>query len=169
MTQATHIVIAGAVAKPLIASGNPLAIFAVSLFSHYLSDAIPHGDYSLRVVDDGPSAMDREIAGSNKDKLVDISKVALDALVGVACLLALYRPEITLHNALIFGAIVLGGMLPDILQPMYYWFKRAPFTYTHAFHNFMHTQYRLTTMGYKKTAIISQLVIAMFSLYIIAL
>ncbi|MDP3989522.1 MAG: hypothetical protein Q8P93_04800 [bacterium] len=168
MTQATHILIAGAVSKPFIALGSPLAVFLVSLLSHYISDAIPHGDYPLRVVDDTNDAMNRNIAGTTKDKLIDISKVGVDTLIGIGILMALYQPAITLENALLFVAVVLGGMLPDILQPLYYWFKRPPLTWAHQFHTLMHTPHRLVNMGYSKSAIISQTAIAFLAIaYII--
>jgi len=167
MTQATHILIAGAVAKPFIALGNPLGVFVISIVSHYIADAIPHGDYPLRVVDDTTDAMNHTINGDTKDKLIDISKVAIDASIGVALLLALYQPDITAQNAVLFGAIILGGMLPDILQPFYFWFKNVPLTLLHRFHTFMHTSHRLVEMDYIKTAIISQVMIALLAIFYI--
>ncbi|KKW21186.1 MAG: hypothetical protein UY61_C0012G0009 [Candidatus Adlerbacteria bacterium GW2011_GWC1_50_9] len=51
MTLATHIVIAGAITRP-IAGAHPALLFLVSLASHYLADAIPHWDYDIRSVPD---------------------------------------------------------------------------------------------------------------------
>ncbi len=140
MTLATHAVIAAAVAKPAIAI-HPLLGFVVAFASHYFADAIPHGDYNLRSLKDDEPAEKRKFS-SRSDFLYDLWRIAFDGILGAAIVLAIFRPA-SLEELLTWFSVILGGMLPDLLQGIYYT-RRAEFLRpVQVFHDYMHTKIKL--------------------------
>lgn len=117
MTLATHIAIAGAISKPLMAGGmGPLGLFIVSVSSHYLADAIPHYDYKLRYFVD-----EKEVAPPFRlgDFLIhDVTRVLADALLGIALLFFVTGTPFTLHSLLLWSPVIIGSTLPDFLQAL---------------------------------------------------
>ncbi|MBI1975522.1 MAG: hypothetical protein HYS59_00795 [Candidatus Vogelbacteria bacterium] len=165
MTLATHILIAGAAARPLFVAAPLPVVFTVSLLSHYLIDAVPHGDYILASVNDSErDPMKRVVNISSKTVAPDLIKITLDISIGSALLYFLTNGAPTLAYLLPFTTVVVGGILPDLLQPLYYFWKKPPMTHLQAFHKFIHTDVRLRELGYIKTAIISQLCIVGISI-----
>ncbi len=140
MTLATHAVIAAAVAKPVMAI-HPALGFVVALLSHYLADAIPHWDYKLRSLSDTEPLEKRKFS-SRKDFLHDLARIAFDGVLGVAVVLAIFRPA-SLSELLIWLGVIMAGMLPDLLQGIYYT-RRAEFLKPlQVFHDFIHTKIKL--------------------------
>lgn len=143
MTLTTHIIIAAAAAQPF-AEFHPAVIFTVALASHYLSDAIPHWDYSILSFPD--KSMDdvhkRRWNFGIRTFWIDILRIGTDFFIGSTILWLILRPAIPaewLTVLLIFA----GGALPDFLQGVYYT-RHADFLKPlHVFHDFMHTKIKL--------------------------
>ena len=119
MTLATHIAIAGAVSKPLIAGGlGPIGLFLISAGTHYLADTIPHYDYKLRYFVDEKEG---EVAPPFHffDFLIrDVGKVAGDALFGTVLLFLITKTPVTLSSLLLWSPVIIGATLPDLLQAL---------------------------------------------------
>lgn len=140
MTLATHIVIAAAVAKPLLIIHPALGI-AGALVSHYLADAIPHWDYRLRSLpEDIPE--DQRTYTSLSDFLYDLAKMAFDAIAGAVIVFAVFRP-FTLPELLFWSSVIIAGVFPDFLQGIYYSPWGRFLKPIHAFHDYMHTKIKL--------------------------
>lgn len=168
MTLATHILVAAAATKPFTGAPFPI-VFAVALASHYLIDAVPHGDYSLGSIDDDANdPLRREVKKDPAAIARDLFKIFCDVLLGATLYYILQPIPFSLQALLPFGAVILGGILPDALQPVYYLWKRPPMTGIQQWHKFMHTNLRLVRMGYLKTAIVSQLAIVAIAAILIA-
>ena len=154
MTLATHILVAGAITKPFLGQVNDLVIFVISIFSHYLSDAIPHFDYKLASIEWRPGEKHNSRIHPNVQLIaVDLLNIAIDVAIGTSALILLTRPEPTLANLITHSLIIIGGILPDALQPIYIMYKKFPMTLIQIFHDFWHAELRLKL---EKRAILSQ-------------
>ncbi len=121
---------------------HPLAAVVVAVGSHFILDAIPHWHYpipSLKRDLKNPSAgrfvFDRVFAG-------DILKTGLDCLLGFVAVFGLslwHAPQA--WPWAILGASL--GVLPDLLQFIYYASKGRVFPNLHLFHKHIHTLTRL--------------------------
>ncbi len=158
MTLATHILVAGALVKPLAGSIPTSLIFATALASHYLADAIPHYDYKLL-------SKDRDNLEHPKLKkdwrliIIDLSRIFLDMTIGATLLYFLF-PSLPIFW------VVAGAILPDALQPLFWLYKKFPIKHTQAFHDFMHSKLRL---DFNASAIFSQLTLVAVSIAILAI
>ena len=144
MILSTHILAAAAVTRSLAASVHPAVLFFIALASHYLLDAIPHKDYQLSSVKTGIVGGRQEVIDVDFRKIPrDIVKVFFDIAVGTLVVYLIYRPEFNFSSILPFAVIVAGAVLPDILEP-FYWFYKKPLTiYIHRLHRFFHTGFIL--------------------------
>jgi hypothetical protein len=136
MTLTTHAV-AGALIGA-IASQN-LAFVAVAAFaSHFLLDSIPHWDYALASSErDSDNPLKDDIKASGKTFFIDLSKIAFDAILGVAIAVVLfYSGPTTVLIGAVVGAIF--AILPDPLQFAYMKIRREPLISLQKFHLFMH-------------------------------
>lgn len=141
MTLATHIVIAGAIAKPLMGL-NPIFAFLAALASHYLSDAIPHWDYDLESLEERDNTEKQRWNFSRNSTVGDFAHAALDGLLGSAFLFVVFPPT-SLDIFYWLVVVVMGAVLPDFLQGLYF-FRRPPWMRPiHNFHSFMHTKIKL--------------------------
>lgn len=141
MTLATHIVIAGAIAKPLMAY-NPIFAFLAALASHYLSDAIPHWDYDLESLEERDNSEKQRWNFSRSSTVGDLAHAALDGLLGSAFLFVVFPPT-SLDIFYWLVVVVMGAVLPDFLQGLYF-FRRPPWMRPiHDFHSLMHTKIKL--------------------------
>ncbi len=164
MTLATHILIAGAITKPFLGGVSNLVIFIISLSSHYLADAIPHFDYKLLSIEwKKDEKQNSKIIPKVSLIATDLLNIAIDIAIGTAFLLVLARPEVTLANFITYGLIILGGILPDALQPIFIIWKKFPMTIIQSFHDFWHAKLRLQ---FNRTAILSQGFLFILAVYI---
>ncbi len=166
MTLATHIMVAGAITKPFLGRLSWPFIFVISALSHYLSDAIPHYDYKLLSItwsEEHPKSHNIDL------KLhliaVDLLNIAIDVAIGSAFLLILARPELNLHNIITYGLIILGGILPDALQPVFILWKKFPMDIVQEMHDFWHSKLRLHL---NRTAIASQGLLFIIAAFLIS-
>ncbi len=140
MTLATHIVIAAAVTKN-IASRHPVLGFFAAIASHYLSDAIPHWDYSLRATEYNED-MEKLRWGRNRALMWrDLRHFALDGFIGAAVVLIAIRP-VSAAQWTWAGLSIVGGVLPDFLQGLYFLGMRFLLP-LQRFHDLAHTKMRL--------------------------
>ena len=140
MTLATHIVIAGAITRP-IAGAHPALLFLVSLASHYLADAIPHWDYDIRSVPDEHKQNPDAIRWNFSDRMFwkDVFRFGIDACIGFGMLLLFSWPESwpALFNIVLISA---GSVLPDFLQGVYFTRKAEFLKPVKQIHGFFHTR-----------------------------
>jgi len=158
MTLATHILVAGALTRPLAGSIPASLIFVTALASHYIADAIPHYDYKLLSKD----RSDPDRPKLKKDwRLItlDLTRIFLDIAIGATLLYFLF-PSLPL------SWVILGAILPDMLQPLFWLYKKFPIKQTQTFHDFMHAKLRLDLTA---LAIFSQLTLAALSIAILAI
>lgn len=145
MSLATHIVFAAAVTKPLLETRSPLLIFVVAFVSHFVIDAIPHFDYKLSSVKDDDS-MQAEIERSYKAITKDILNIGVDVLIGSIILFAVYSLTTSPFPALTFLIVILGAVLPDALQALYWLFKNSPIKYLQRLHLFIHANTKIKSL-----------------------
>ena len=142
---------------------HPIIGFAVGFSSHFLLDAIPHWDYSLRSMkgdDKNPMNTDMII---NKDFLKDLLKIGADGVLGLlfSCVLL----GIIFHNS--FFIILLGamaGMIPDALQFFYFKWKHEPLLSLQRFHIWVHPKINLHDRPV--VGVLSQVVLICFVVFI---
>lgn len=160
MTLTTHSIIAAAITKPL-GHAHPVLIFALAIFSHYLSDAIPHWDYKINSVENLENPDNRRI-GSNRGAIKkDIIHFTFDGLLGAAIVIFVIQPATFQQWAWALAAIT-GGCLPDFLQGLYV-FKIKILRFPQRFHDFFHSKICLSP--YPLIGIPFQAVILFIALY----
>jgi len=159
MTLATHIAIAGAISKPLMAGGmGPLGLFVVSVATHYFADAIPHYDYKLRYFVD-----EKEVAPLFRlgDFLLhDVTRVLADALLGILLLFLVTGTPFTLHSLLLWSPVIIGSTLPDFLQALRWVLPGALLDTIQKAQEFFHGRKLL----WSTSAVLSQTVILLLAL-----
>ncbi len=164
MTLTTHIAIAGALGKPLIAGGmGPLGLFIVSVGSHYLADTIPHYDYKLRYFVDEKEG---EVAPPFRlfDFLIrDVGKVAADALIGTVLLLLVTGTPLTIPTLLVWSPVIIGATLPDLLQALRWVVPGAILNRVQKVQDFVHAR----KLSWSMSAVFSQVLILVLALTII--
>lgn len=107
MTLAAHAAIGAAIG---ISVGNPALAFLFGFISHFIADAIPHGD----------SAEANEFWSTRKVKKSSAAIVVIDAIVAMFVILWLASSDlITPWGAFTWG--IVGGLLPDLLVGLYEW------------------------------------------------
>lgn len=175
MTLTTHILIATAVAKPFF-NAHPALVFTAAVASHYLADAIPHWDWHLSSVEeDFSDKHDHKLILSKGVNIRDLAKVSLDIVIGITIAFLILRPELNIKELTPLALSVLGGILPDMLQPIFWiWKKNNPFVFVKKFHSFMHSKIRLGKhiwAGQKYIIIgkVSQSIIAFMAIWLISL
>jgi len=175
MTLTTHILIATAVSKPFFAA-NPALIFVSAVASHYLADAIPHWDWHLNSVEEDLSDKhDHKLILEKRVNIRDLIKISLDITIGSFIAFLILRPELNLKELTPLALSIFGGILPDMLQPIFWlWKKNNPFIFIKHFHSFMHSKILLgrhlwTDKKYITIGKISQTIIALTAICLILL
>ncbi len=141
----THAVVGGAIGVAL--RSHPVSAFLFGFLSHFVLDAMPHWDYHLESSRKHSSG-DR-LQGNfvmNRSFVFDLIKIGTDLLTGaVIVYLFLYGDVLNISAFLVQGTFwgMVGGVLPDVLQFVYYKTKREPLTTLQKFHLSVHTQKRL--------------------------
>ena len=141
MTLTTHSIIAAAVTNPLT-HAHPALVFTAAVASHYLSDAIPHWDYSLYSLQNKEHPDTRSWSNNIRLLIKDLLRIAFDACLGLIVVALLVDPH-TLQEWLYVILSAIGGMLPDFLQGCYITFKLPALRPLQRIHDIMHTKIRL--------------------------
>lgn len=127
------------VAAASVFPSNPMLAFSVALASHYIMDAIPHWDYKLlSSKEDSKTPLNNDIV-IGENFIFDLRNVFIDALLGVIISFLLFYFFGFGHSVLILIVGIIGGIIPDILQFVYFKIRKEPFKSLYIFHNFIHS------------------------------
>lgn len=138
MTLTSHAVIGLALASFIPAGPYQLPLaFVLSLGGHYLTDAIPHWDYTPPLLQrDQTNALNHQLIRGKKFWL-GLGWVAGDGLVGLILGLVIFH--LGLGFSLGFCASsMFGSVLPDFWQFCYLHFRRQPWLGLQKFHHLWH-------------------------------
>jgi len=119
MILCTHAVVGAALAS--FVPSHPAAAFAIGFASHFVLDAIPHWDYSIKSRSINPMIGAPIVFDSAL--LQDAVTIGFDGLVGIMVALFLFGSSAN-QWAILLGAI--GAMLPDPLQFVHARLPREP-------------------------------------------
>lgn len=100
MLASSHIVAGGVVGSHI---GDPFLAFLVGIIIHFILDAIPHFD----------------TIGEGGTSLAEMTLIILDFLMGLALIIWVLKPDITISSPFIWGAV--GGMTPDLFDNVPFW------------------------------------------------
>lgn len=165
MILTTHILGAAALTQPIVGI-HPVLLFFAAVASHYFLDAIPHRDYDLNALLREGDERKGKIVGVDHRKVVgDIIKVFIDGVLGVLILFFILSPALNLRELFPFALIVIGAVLPDMLQLVFWFLPRWPITLFHRFHRLVHTRHEPRRLiGFS-----IQGVIILFSLFLLVI
>ena len=140
MIFSSHAIIGAAVAQMF--PDRPILGFCAAFASHFVCDAIPHWEYHLRAgITDKINHLNDDLK-INKDFIFDFVRTGLDASLGAAVAAYLFQPLYgPLQWAWIIG--VVGGLLPDFLQFVYWKTRCEPFKSLQRFHLWIHSKIKL--------------------------
>lgn len=123
MLVASHIVAGGVVGSFF---GDPYLAFLLGLILHFILDAIPHFD----------------TIGEGCLNVKQIVLIITDFMIGVALIIWIIKPDFSIGNPFIWGAI--GGMIPDLFDNVPFWqekFRDTKFgAFVHNFHQNIHSR-----------------------------
>lgn len=141
MTLATHMA-TGAAISGLFAT-SPGQAFLVGWLTHYLFDTIVHWDYPIASYSSEKSKPDKTKISFGRMMIFDVSKVAIDVLIGIIIVTIFYY-RFSDQNLWLFVAGALGSVVPDLAQFLYGIFKSRPLGILQKFHHFMHAEKTLS-------------------------
>jgi hypothetical protein len=138
MILATHAVVGAAVAR--LFPHYPIIGFLAAFASHYVLDAIPHWNYHLRSFrSTKETGHGRPDMVWGRDFLIDLSRIALDGSLGVGLAFLLFRPQ-SWRDVFITLAGIVGGVLPDALEFLYWKCGDTLLGRLQRFHRAVHTK-----------------------------
>ncbi|MBP6948494.1 MAG: hypothetical protein KBC41_02400 [Candidatus Pacebacteria bacterium] len=138
MILATHAVVGTIVATTL--TSNPYIAFTIAFGSHFMLDSIPHWDYSLLSFKKDPEGKLNHDMVIGKKFLFDLTRIGIDALIGAIISFTLAFYILDIHSIPLVCATILGGILPDPLQ-FVYWKTRSRFLLPlQKFHKWIHAR-----------------------------
>jgi hypothetical protein len=135
MILATHAIVGAAVAR--LFPHYPIIGFLAAFASHYVLDAIPHWNYHLRSFRSTETTHGRPDMAWGRDFLIDLSRIAFDGILGVGLAFLLFRPQ-SWHDAFITLLGIAGGVLPDVLQFLYWKLGGKPLGWLQRIHHAVH-------------------------------
>lgn len=138
MILATHAVVGTIVATTC--TTNPYIAFALAFGSHFMLDSIPHWDYKLHSFKKDPEGKLNHDMVLGKMFLFDLMRMGVDALIGavISFIITFYILHIT--SIPLICAAIIGGILPDPLQ-FVYWKTRSRFLLPlQKFHKWIHAR-----------------------------
>lgn len=160
MTLTTHAIVGAAAAK-LFPQHYVLA-FSAAFVSHFLIDAIPHWDYHLRSFkrdEDNPLNSDM-VFGLNF--ILDMLDISFDFFLAIILPLLIFG-SLEFSQLLIVFCGVVGGVLPDALQFVYFKFRHEPLISLQKFHQWIHTGTKIESW---KRGVAAQFVLVAFVIFI---
>jgi hypothetical protein len=135
MILASHAIAGAAIGR---LTKNPILAFLLGLASHFALDAIPHWQYELksRTYSDDTLAEDMALDGKFAR---DIIFIGADFFLGIFLSLLAFGGwnEMFDPSAPIIAGII-GGVLPDAMQFVFWKFKHEPLISMQKFHNWIH-------------------------------
>jgi len=161
MILSTHAVIGTALAA--LFPSHPFLAFSAAVASHFLADAIPHWEYTIFSLQRDPhNSLNNDVA-LDKRFALDLLRFSIDAAAGmvISFLVA------SLLNAPLVQTVsigVMGGLLPDALQFVYWKVRREPIRSLQRLHLWIHAKKHLANkpaLGISLQIIISAFVIVL--------
>ena len=148
MTLGTHITAGVAAASPFLvgplagSSGAPVGAFVFAVASHYLIDMIPHWDWPIQSIENTTANFRDGHIRSRGAVASDLAISVIDMSIGaLAVALAIALAGVSLPLGILCAAMV-GGVLPDALQLVYFMYKKEPMILLQAFHSRVHSKTR---------------------------
>jgi len=133
MVLTPHSIVGAAIAN--LMPENPELSFALAWASHYAIDMIPHRDYDIDHFFDKDKKTFKSVLKNTKAQF-NLLIIGFDFVIGVGiCFLLFVRNRQSLILTLVGIA---GGVLPDILQFIYYTFKKQPWIFFQKIHDIFH-------------------------------
>ena len=128
-----HAIVGAALANMF--PNDPALGFGLAFASHYLLDLVPHTDYDISNFADSDTKTVKSIF-KNAGAALHFLFIFADFIAAIfLCFLIFVRNDRTL--LLTFIGIV-GGLLPDFLQFLYYKFKKQPWIFFQKVHDKFH-------------------------------
>lgn len=137
MILTTHAVI-GAAAASMVPE-HPVVAFGVAFASHFIFDAIPHWHYRVRSIQKNKHDRMKNDMIIGKHFVGDVALIGFDALLGAGISLFIFSYLLHLQLALVLIGVV-GGILPDPLQFVYWKFRHEPIKSLQRLHMGMHAR-----------------------------
>ena len=148
MVLTPHSIVGAAIAN--LIPENPELGFALAYASHYAIDMIPHRDYDIDHFFDKEKKTFKSVFKNAKARF-NLLVVGLDFLIGVGiCFLLFVRNRQSLILTLVG---IVGGVLPDVLQFIYYTFKKQPWIFFQKIHDIFHNQDKMMDRPMKGTLV----------------
>ena len=140
MILATHAIAGAALAAAM--PGQPVLAFAAGAASHFLLDAIPHWDYELRSSrKDEKNPLNNDIV-IGRDFWFDLIKLGADTFVGLTLSWFFFQSFFIGQLGLsTFAMGAVGGLLPDLLQFVYFKLRSPWLTALQRFHQWIHADH----------------------------
>jgi SNF family Na+-dependent transporter len=114
---------------------DPALGFGLAFVSHYVLDILPHTEYDIGNFYDKKTRTLNNIF-KNKRTFVNFLFIVVDFIVAVIlCVLLFVRSE---KSAVVTFMGILGGLLPDFFQFMYFKFKGEPWKFYQNIHDKLH-------------------------------
>ncbi len=141
---------------------NATLIFFVSFLSHFALDALPHWDYKMSSF---PKENGERLFIFRKDFLIkDLFKNLLDGVIGLTGAFLIVGFPKDFLEFILFGLIVFGAILPDMLEALFVIKKWRFLESLHKFHFAVHG--KKIFMDKPFWGIISQILIIVFIIFI---
>lgn len=141
MTLTTHAIVGAAAAK--LFPEHFLTAFTAGFISHFLIDAIPHWDYKLRSIKKDPANPLNNDMVFGFNFIIDILHISFDFLLAITVPFLIFGAS-NLSQATILAYGIIGGTLPDLLQFIYFKWRKQPLISLQKFHHWIHTKKKLT-------------------------
>lgn len=118
MVLATHAVVGTIIASTF--TSNPYIAFAIGFASHFLLDPIPHWDYALHSFKKDPEGKLNHDMVLGKTFILDLLRIGTDATLGTIISFILFLYVLKISTIPVILASVIGAILPDPLQFVYW-------------------------------------------------
>jgi phosphatidylglycerophosphatase A len=141
MILSTHAIVGATIASTM--PNHPILGFSLAFISHFILDAIPHWDYSLSSLEHKDENKMHDDMILDKRFLKDMSKISLDMLLGILIVSMIFFVTNTSISPWVFLLGIIGGVLPDALQFLYWKWKHEPLKSLQKFHIWIHADLHL--------------------------
>ena len=141
MILSTHAIVGAALASFLPA--HPIGAFVIGFGSHFVLDAIPHWDYSIKSRSVDPKFRAPVVFDSALRR--DALTIGSDAVFGIMIALLVFGSRESFWAVLV-GAI--GAMLPDPLQFLHARWPHGPLQIHQRFHRWAHTNRKIASIPF---------------------
>ena len=152
-----HAIVGAALAN--IFPNDPALGFGLAFLSHYALDMLPHTDYSINNFLEKETKTVKSVF-KNAGAALHLLFITFDFILAIVlCILFFVRDERALLLTLVG---IIGGLLPDLFQFLYYKYKNQPWIFFQKIHDKFH--YNVVTEKEKIWGTLAQFVLPIFVL-----